>query len=194
MDDLIQAGNVGLVEALDTYDPTKETRFSTHAYWRIRARVIRFVVYNKSLVRIKRGECERLFYHIPATAAELVKDGIDPTPEKIAEVLDADPIQVAEIQALISQGAVSSLNRKAGHDESSPEKIDLVADSNSLSGETVEKVQWNYHVTDRIREALESMRLSERDLQIGLHRFSTDPVDVRTLGKALGCAIGGSES
>jgi len=189
-EDLYQAGAVGLVEALDTYDPEKGTRFSTHATWRIRARVIRFVVYNKRLVRIKRGEQERLFYNVPAVAAQLSADGIDPTPEKIAEVLDADPKAVASIQARIKSGGEKSLNVPARGDGDSDgvDAIDLVEDTASMSGQTVEDLDWRLRVMDRIGSEIKNMRLSDRDAEIAKHRIRPNPVNVRDLADAVGCS------
>ncbi len=190
LDDLLGAGMLGLVESLDTFDPSLGVKFTTHAIYRIRALVIRFVVQNRSIVRIKRGERERILLKVSATTAELVAAGEEPTPERIAEVLGTTAAMVEEIQIRIGPGAETSLDKPVGHDEGSATGVDMLADQNAVSGDTLAEAQWRIQITERIKSALAEMSLSERDLSIGLHRFKPDPVDVRTLGDALGCSRG----
>src|SRR5512132_3792186 len=57
LDDLIQEGNVGLMKAIEHFDPKKEVRFATYAVWWIRAYITRYLKDNRSQVR--GGESER---------------------------------------------------------------------------------------------------------------------------------------
>jgi RNA polymerase primary sigma factor len=57
LDDLIQEGNVGLMKAIEHFDPKKEVRFATYAVWWIRAYITRYLKDNRSQVR--GGEAER---------------------------------------------------------------------------------------------------------------------------------------
>lgn len=57
MDDLVQEGNIGLLKAIEHYDPKKGTRFATYAVWWIRAYIQRFLQDNRSQVR--GGEAHR---------------------------------------------------------------------------------------------------------------------------------------
>ncbi len=57
LDDLIQEGNVGLMKAIEHFDPRKNVRFATYAIWWIRAYITRYVKDNRSQVR--GGEAER---------------------------------------------------------------------------------------------------------------------------------------
>src|SRR5262249_44189827 len=58
LDDLIQEGNVGLMKAIEHFDPKKNVRFATYAVWWIRAYVTRYLKDNRSQVR--GGESERI--------------------------------------------------------------------------------------------------------------------------------------
>jgi len=187
-EDLRAAAMMGLVESLDTFDPSKGVKFSTHAAYRIRALVIRFVVNNRLLVRVKRGERERILLKVSATTAELVAAGENATTERIAEVLGADPALVAEIQQRIAAGAQTSLDKPLGDDEGAATGIDMLEDPKAISGETLVDAEWRIAIVERIKSALADMDLSDRDLAIGLHRFKPDPVDCRSLGDMLGCS------
>lgn len=188
LDDLRQAANLGLVESLDTFNPDKDTKFSTHAAYRMRALVIRFVVANRNLVRIKRGEQERILLRVSAVRAELVAAGETATSERIAEVLDADPALVAEILTRIGAGAESSLDKQIGDDEGSATGIDMLADPKAVSGESLTENQWRIAITDRIQQAIDEMGLSDRNWCIATCRLTLDPIDARTLGNLLGCS------
>lgn len=58
LDDLIQEGNVGLMKAIEHFDPKKNVRFATYAVWWIRAYITRYLKDNRSQVR--GGELERV--------------------------------------------------------------------------------------------------------------------------------------
>ena len=57
LDDLVQEGNVGLMKAIEHFDPKKNVRFATYAVWWIRAYITRYLKDNRSQVR--GGESER---------------------------------------------------------------------------------------------------------------------------------------
>ncbi len=58
LDDLVQEGNVGLMKAIEHFDPKKNVRFATYAVWWIRAYITRYLKDNRSQVR--GGEAERI--------------------------------------------------------------------------------------------------------------------------------------
>jgi RNA polymerase primary sigma factor len=69
LDDLVQEGNVGLLKAIDHFDPKKGTRLSTYAVWWIRAYITRYLQDNRSQVR--GGEAQRLTMSDVSLDAEL---------------------------------------------------------------------------------------------------------------------------
>src|ERR1700737_4475837 len=60
LDDLIQEGNVGLIKAIEHFDPKKNVRFATYAVWWIRAYITRYLKDNQSQVRGDRAERQRM--------------------------------------------------------------------------------------------------------------------------------------
>ncbi|MEO0602600.1 MAG: sigma-70 family RNA polymerase sigma factor, partial [Myxococcota bacterium] len=74
--DLIQEGNVGLVEALSRYDPSREIRFSSYAQYWIRAMILRFLLDNFRLVRLGSTRAGRkLFFQLQKERDRLLREG-----------------------------------------------------------------------------------------------------------------------
>ncbi len=96
--DLIQEGNMGLVEALSRFDPYREIRFSSYAQYWIRAMILRYLLDNFRLVRLGSTRAGRkLFFQLQKERDRLVAEGIDPTETKLAERLG---VAAAEIRAV----------------------------------------------------------------------------------------------
>lgn len=84
--DLVQEGNVGLIEALQRYDPYRSVRFSTYARYWIRAMILRFLLDNWSLIRVGGSRAgRRMFFQLQKERQELSSQGIDPSTARIAE-------------------------------------------------------------------------------------------------------------
>ncbi len=73
VDDLVQEGNIGLLKAIEHYDPNKGTRFATYAVWWIRAYIQRYLQDNRSQVR--GGEGQRASMHDLSLDVTLDEDG-----------------------------------------------------------------------------------------------------------------------
>ena len=84
--DLVQEGNVGLIEAIHRYDPYRSVRFSTYARYWIRAMILRFLLDNWSLIRVGGSRAgRRMFFQLQKERQELSSRGIDPSTAQIAE-------------------------------------------------------------------------------------------------------------
>lgn len=82
--DLIQAGNIGLYKAVTMWDASKKVRFSTYAYYWIRAFVRRLALHRSTTVSVSYGFSEKL-NTIRKARNELLGDGYEPTVAKLAE-------------------------------------------------------------------------------------------------------------
>ena len=86
MFDLVQEGNVGLLRALDKYEPLKDIPFSAYAQYWIRAMILRFVMENHRLVKVGRTRgSRRVFFELARERARLEREGIEPTTAALAE-------------------------------------------------------------------------------------------------------------
>ena len=77
--DLIQEGNIGLMQAVKRYDPYRGVKLSSYAAWWIRAYILRFILNNWRLVKLGTTQAQRkLFFNLRKKRAELVGDGDRP--------------------------------------------------------------------------------------------------------------------
>src|SRR4029078_1548321 len=87
--DLIQEGNIGLMQAVKRYDPYRGVKLSSYAAWWIRAYILRFILNNWRLVKLGTTQAQRkLFFNLRKKRGELQAMGIDPTNAEIAKQLN----------------------------------------------------------------------------------------------------------
>lgn len=96
--DLIQEGNVGLVEAVQRFDPFKGAKFSTYATFWIRAYMLRYLLEHSRTVRISRTRVGRkLFFQLARERSKLRALGIEPSSKLLAERLDVKEADLEEV-------------------------------------------------------------------------------------------------
>ncbi|MBW2457088.1 MAG: sigma-70 family RNA polymerase sigma factor, partial [Deltaproteobacteria bacterium] len=117
MMDLIQEGNIGLMQAVKRYDPYRGVKLSSYSAWWIRAYMLRFILNNWRLVKLGTTQAQRkLFFNLKKQKAKLTAMGVDPTPQLIAERLGVKETEVIEMdQRLASSDA--SLDAPLGDSE-----------------------------------------------------------------------------
>jgi RNA polymerase sigma-32 factor len=102
--DLIQEGNLGLVHAVERFDPERGVTLSAYAAWWIRAYLLRFIMENWKLVKLGTTAAQRkLFFRLRAEQRRLFTAGIEPTPRLLAQSLNVSEQDVIEMNLRLRQ-------------------------------------------------------------------------------------------
>ena len=114
--DLIQEGNVGLMQAVKNFDPYKNVKLSSYASFWIKAYILKFIMDNWSLVKIGSTQAQRkLFFNLRKEQERLRKLGVDASAENIAKSLSVKENDVVEMSQRMS-GSEFSLDAPVGAD------------------------------------------------------------------------------
>ncbi len=106
--DLVQEGNLGLLRAVERFDPERGVKLSSYAAYWIRAYILKYLIDNIRLVRIGHSRAERkLFFQLNRVKRELERQGIRPEPKLIAERLEVGESEVIDMERRLAHGDLS---------------------------------------------------------------------------------------
>ncbi len=106
--DLIQEGNIGLMEAVKNFDPYRGIRFPSYAVWWVRAYIIRYLINNWRMVKLGTTQAQRkLFFNLQKEKDRLEAEGITPGPKLIAQRLDVKESEVIEMEQRLAASDLS---------------------------------------------------------------------------------------
>lgn len=184
--DLIQEGNIGLLQAVERYDPSRGVKFSTYAFYWIKKTIWRSCCCSGFPVELSQRK-SALVHKLRRTYKKIENEcGAPPSPAELAEVMD---MEMSEIELLLPFVYPSiSLNYKPQEDHSEKEIVDFFSEYYS---ENANEVEYSYI----IKETREEFRriifeaLSEKEVYVLFSRqglYGTPIKDVKTLAEELG--------
>ena len=190
MEDLIQEGHIGLMQAASRFEPDREVRFSTYAAWWIRASIQDFVLRNWSIVRGGTSSAQKaLFFNLRrlrAKIAQRIVEGEDlDIQDEIASTIGVSRHDVMAMEARLS-GADTSLNAPmTDGDAGSAERQDFLISTAPLQDELVADQIDSARRLAWLQSGLNS--LSDRELQIvEARRLADNTATLESLGAKLG--------
>ncbi len=186
--DLVQEGNVGLVKAVEKFDPYRGVKLSTYAGWWIRAYMLKYILNNWRLVKLGTTQNQRkLFFNLRKQRAALQAAGVEPTAENIAEALDVSTSEVVEMQKRLSAPDASLNAPLRGDEDDGRTRMDVLEDESGLGDPEsgVSDEEFKRLLSDKLRRF--GAGLEGRELEIFTDRLmSDDPVTLQELGERWG--------
>lgn len=187
IDDLIAEGNMGLLRALDRFDPERGFRFSTYAGWWIRAALNDYVMHEASIVKTgTTPDQKKLFFRLRGAKARLgIYDDNDLTreaAEKIATDLCVNVEEVIRMNRRVIIGD-SSLNKPASKD--GIDGIHLLPSSDPLPDESLVLKRAQELNKEIVQIGLASLTDRERDIVVRRHLID-DTMTLEDLGQVYG--------
>jgi RNA polymerase sigma-32 factor len=184
--DLIQEGNVGLVQAVKKYDPYRGVKLSSYAAWWIRAYMLRFILNNWRLVKVGTTQAQRkLFFNLNKEKARLTAMGIEPSHAEIAKRLNVSESEVSEMDRRLAR-ADASLDATVNEgDGRSTTRLELMPTDNA----TPDQIAESSELSALLQGELETFRktLSGKDIDIFDKRIIADePLTLQELGDTFG--------
>jgi RNA polymerase sigma-32 factor len=148
--DLIQEGNLGLMQAVKKFDPYRDVKLSSYASWWVRAYILKFIIDNWSLVKVGTTQAQRkLFFRLKKEKGRLEAMGFDAGPKLLAGALDVRKEEVTQMEQRL-EGRDLSLNAPLQEDTSQT-YLDMLPAGEPLE-ERVADIQFKEVFNQKIEE------------------------------------------
>ena len=186
--DVIEEGNVGLMQAVKRFDPERGFRLATYAMWWIRASIQEYILHSWSLVKIGTTAAQKkLFFNLRKVKGQIkaIEEG-DLTPEHVTEIatrLDLPEVDVINMNRRLSSSdqSLNATIRDDGDSEWIDWLVEEAPDQEVVYGETQELGQRR----KLLKQAMASLSERERDI-LDERRLKDDPSTLEDLSKKYG--------
>ncbi|MFO8085250.1 MAG: RNA polymerase factor sigma-32 [Desulfobacterales bacterium] len=178
--DLIQEGNIGLMQAVTKFDPYKNVKFSYYASFWIKAYILKFIMDNWRLVKIGTTQGQRkLFFKLKKEKQKLIDQGFDPKPKLLSQRLGVSEKEIVDMDQRLDGWDVS-LDAPLKED-SETERIEFLNTETESTEDRVAKKEMENLLHNKITEFRK--KLNKRELEIFEQRiFSDSPVTLQEIG------------
>jgi RNA polymerase sigma-32 factor len=185
--DLIQEGNIGLIQAVQKYDPYRGVKLSSYAAWWIRAYILKFILTNWRMVKIGTTQAQRkLFFNLRRERDKLEKAGFEVEARHLAAALDVSEREIVEMERRLGTSETSLDAPVRGDEAAGRTQGDLMPAAASTRPDVqVELGEFQ----ELLRHKLDAfaVKLKDRELDIFRDRLLSDaPVTLQVIGERYG--------
>lgn len=179
--DLIQEGNMGLMEAVKNFDPYRGVRFPSYAVWWIRAYMIRYIMNDWRMVKIGTTQAQRkLFFNLQKEKEKLEAEGLTPGPKLLAQRLNVKEDEVVEMEQRLASRDLS-VDMPMGDDEEAT-LLHFLPDQKESPEEQIAETQYQ----QLLREKMEQFAGALKDKELVIFRerlLNEEPLTLREIGE-----------
>jgi len=182
--DLVQEGNIGLIQAVGKFDPYRGVKLSSYAAFWIRAYILKFILNNWRLVKIGTTQAQRkLFFNLRKEREKLEQLGYAPTTALLAEKLDVAEKEVIEMERRLAapEASLDAPLGSGGDDEGTRTRMDYLPSEDDRPDRAVANSQFSELLRSKLEKFAES--LQGREQTIFRERWLTeDPLTLQEIG------------
>jgi RNA polymerase sigma-32 factor len=179
--DLIQEGNMGLMEAVKNFDPYRGVRFPSYAVWWIRAYMIRYIMNDWRMVKIGTTQAQRkLFFNLQKEKEKLETEGLTPGPKLLAQRLNVKEAEVVEMEQRLASRDLS-VDMPMGDDEEAT-LLHFLPDQKESPEEQIAETQYQQLLREKMEEFAGGLK--DKELVIFRERLlNEEPLTLREIGE-----------
>ncbi|HEX3757742.1 MAG TPA: RNA polymerase factor sigma-32 [Kofleriaceae bacterium] len=182
--DLVQEGNIGLIQAVSKFDPYRGVKLSSYAAFWIRAYILKFILNNWRLVKIGTTQAQRkLFFNLRKEREKLEQLGFQPTTALLAEKLDVPEKEVVEMERRLSapEASLDAPVGSSGDDDGTRTRLDYLPSDDVRPDRAVAQSEFSELLRGKLEQFAQT--LEGREQTIFRERWLTEePLTLQEIG------------
>jgi RNA polymerase sigma-32 factor len=185
--DLIQEGNLGLMQAVKKFDPERGVKLASYAAWWIRAYILRYIMDNWKMVKLGTTEAQRkLFFKLRQEQERLLAQGYEVTPKLLAERLNVSEQDVVEMDQRLGHDELSLDAPVSGAEDERPTRADrLLPTGTPGADEALGNAELRALFRDKLADFAKDLNEKERYI-FEKRLISDEPMTLQDIGAHYG--------